>query len=138
MQKSIDELLQTTYWIIDILPKQVPPDSPGQFFVVEKYFLEAPQLAAVKRRHGDLILKLNCYRSVSLDEETAIDPPPERIIESVLTRYVNIRVGDALIVSAPDELYLTVYGPDEPLLELLAALSVGEGLYLWRPEQGEA
>ena len=40
MQKTIDDLLQLPYWIIDILPEQVPKDSPGQYFAVEKYFLE--------------------------------------------------------------------------------------------------
>ena len=27
MKKSIEELLQTPYWIVDILPAQVPKDS---------------------------------------------------------------------------------------------------------------
>ena len=39
MKKTIDELLQCSYWIIDILPSQVPKDSPGQYFAVEDYFL---------------------------------------------------------------------------------------------------
>ena len=37
MHKTIDELLQLPYWNIDILPEQVPKDSPGQYFAVEKY-----------------------------------------------------------------------------------------------------
>ena len=32
MKKTIEELLQSPYWIIDILPSQVPKDSPGQYF----------------------------------------------------------------------------------------------------------
>lgn len=38
MTENIDDLLQKPYWIIDILPKQVPADSSGQYFAVEKYF----------------------------------------------------------------------------------------------------
>ena len=41
MQKTVEELLQCPYWIIDILPSQVPEDSPGQYFAVEKYFCKA-------------------------------------------------------------------------------------------------
>ena len=37
MHKTIDELLQLPCWNIDILPEQVPKDSPGQYFAVEKY-----------------------------------------------------------------------------------------------------
>ena len=40
----IEELLNTPYWIIDILPYQVPKDSPGQYFAIEDYFLKEPVL----------------------------------------------------------------------------------------------
>ena len=118
---------------MDILPKQVREDSPGQFFAVERYFLEPSRLAAVKENHVRTILKLNCYRSLSLDEGTETNPPPEEIAKAVRTRHVCLLVDDAMIVSDPDELYLTVYDPDESLLTLLRALAVGEGLYLWKP-----
>ena len=131
--RSIEELLEKSYWILDILPKQVREDSPGQFFAVERYFLEPSRLAAVKENHVRTILKLNCYRSLSLDEGTETNPPPEEIAKAVRTRHVCLLVDDAMIVSDPDELYLTVYDPDESLLTLLRALAVGEGLYLWKP-----
>ena len=133
MKRSIEELLEKPYWILDVLPEQVKRDSPGQFFAVERYFLEPSRLAAVKESHVRTILKLNCYRSLSLDEESETTPPPEEIAEAVRTRHVCLLTEDALIVSDPDELYLTVYDPDEPLLGLLRALAAGEGLYLWKP-----
>ena len=133
MKRSIEELLEKPYWILDVLPEQVKRDSPGQFFAVERYFLEPSRLAAVKESHVRTILKLNCYRSLSLDEESETNPPPEEIAEAVRTRHVCLLTEGALIVSDPDELYLTVYDPDEPLLGLLRALAAGEGLYLWKP-----
>ena len=36
---TIEELLEKPYWIIDILPKRVPKDSPGQYFTIEGFFL---------------------------------------------------------------------------------------------------
>lgn len=128
--RSIEELLETPYHIIDILPEQVKADSPGQYFAVERYWLEPSRLSTVKRKHADLVLKLNCYRAVSLDEETETNPEPERIAEAIMTRYVCIRIGDTLITSAPDDLYLTVYNADEALLKPLETLCRGEGLYL--------
>ena len=34
------ELLEGPYWIVDILPEQVPADAAGQYFAVERYFLQ--------------------------------------------------------------------------------------------------
>ncbi len=133
MGKTIDELLQTPYWVIDILPQQVPVKSAGQYFVIEKHYLEKERFAVIKQKHIDLILKLNCYRDISIDEETALNPPPSRIANEMLGRYLYLMVDDAMILSEPDDTHLTVFNPDERLLELLTTLAIGEGLYVWQP-----
>lgn len=135
--KSIEELLETPFWIVDVLPEQVKADSPGQYFRVERYFSEPSRLAAIKRKHADFVLKLNCFLDVTPDEETEPNPAPERIADAIMSRCVCIRIGNALITSAPDDLYLTVYNADEALLKLLETLCRGEGLYLWQPENAE-
>ena len=132
--ETIERLLETPYWVVDILPEQVPKDSPGQYFAVEKYFLSWPQIAAVKQRHINVVLKLNCYRDLSLDEETEINPPPEEIAETMRRRYVNILLEDIMIVSEPDDTCMTVYGPDEEILRLIRVIAAGEGLFVWKPE----
>ena len=134
MKNRIEALLETPYWIADILPERVEKDSPGQYFAVERYFLQPERLAAIKRRHAALILKLNCYRAVSLDEETEQNPDPERIADAVMSRRVCVLTGESMLVSEPDELYLTVYHPDDDLLARLRTLCAGEGMYLWKPE----
>lgn len=133
MNKTIDELLQTPYWIIDILPKQVPKDSPGQYFSVEEYFLAEQRFAQIKEKHINLVLKLNCYRDISINEEEALNPPPERIAGEMKDRYLYIMAGDAMILSEPDDTHMTLFNPDEDLLELVSALAKGEGLYVWAP-----
>ena len=35
--EKIDKLLKKQYYVIDVLPKQVPNNSKGQFFEVEEY-----------------------------------------------------------------------------------------------------
>ncbi len=133
MKKSIDELLGSPYWIVDILPSQVPEGSPGQYFAVEKYYLQVDALAGIKQKHIDLVLKLNCYRDLSIDEETCVNPPPARIADEMRHRYVCLLTDGAMIVSEPDNTYLTVFNPDPSLLDLLKTLAVGEGLYVWKP-----
>lgn len=131
MNNKIDELLQKPYWIIDILPEQVPKESKGQFFEIERFFLVSSRLASIKQKHINVLLKLNCYYQISIDGE--VNPSPERIVEDVMERSVQIRADEAMILSEPDELHMTVYNPDEKLMKLITAISSGEGLFVWKP-----
>ncbi len=133
MKMTIDELLQKPYWIIDIFPEQVPADSPGQFFAIEKYYLEKERIRAIKQKHINLILKLNCYRSISIDEDPVIDPDPEYIDAEMRRRYLYVFIDDAMILSEPDDTHMTVFNPDEKLLELIKTIAAGEGLFVWKP-----
>ena len=133
MKHTIDELLEKPYWIIDILPAQVPANSGGQYFAVEKYFLTEPRRYAVKHKHTNVILKLNCYRDISLDEDAAVNPPPEQVAEAICGRRVSVMVDDAMIVSEPDETFMTLYHPNAALLRLVKAIAGSEGLFVWQP-----
>jgi len=130
---NLEELLQPPYWIIDILPKQVPKDSPGQYFAVEKYFLGADRLAAIKQKHINLILKLNCYRDLAVCEEPEINPSPEKLADRMKEETVFFIMEEAVILSEPDDTHMTVFHPDEQLLELIKEVAAGEGLFVWQP-----
>ena len=130
---QVEALLKMPYWVIDFLPKQVPMDSPGQFFAVEKYFLKEERLAEIKQKHVNVILKLNCYRQIVLDGETEVNPPPEHVADEVRKRYLNIFVDGAMILSEPDDTHMTVFNPDENLLKLIQPIAASEGLFVWKP-----
>ena len=130
---KVEELLQTEYWIIDILPSQVPKGSPGQYFAVEEYFLQDARLSEIKQKHIDLVLKLNCYRDISLDGEMTVNPSPEHIADEMRKRYLYIMTGESMILSEPDDTHMTVFHPDPQLLDLIKAVSVGESLFVWQP-----
>jgi len=135
MKKSIDELLEKPYWVIDILPKQVPENSPGQYFAVERYFLQGKAHEALRERHISLILKLNCYRDLNFvcDDNFYLNPPPDQIGEMIRQEHTLILVDEALIMCEPDDTNLTLFNPDEELLELVKLIAAGEGLYVWKP-----
>ena len=78
-----------------------------------------------------MILKLNCYMDISLKGE--LNPPPERIRTVMDEEYVYIMAGDSMILSEPDDTHLTVFNPDDRLLELLMPIAAGEGLFVWKP-----
>ena len=132
--KTVEELLQAPYWIIDILPGRVPKNSPGQYFAVEAYYLAEPRRTAVRRKQVDLILKLNCYRSITLDGGKTMNPTPDRIAEVIGKERAVILLDESMIISEPEDHTMTLYNPDGPLLDLVRTLAAGEGLYVWRKE----
>ncbi|MBO4849126.1 MAG: hypothetical protein J5586_08245 [Clostridia bacterium] len=132
MEKTVEDLLEAPYWVIDVLPKKVPDRSPGRYFAVEEYYLTEPRRSEIKRKHIDLVLKLYCYRRL-MTEDAEPAPPPELIADRMLKDRVLIMTDGALLVSEPDCLYMTLYGPDAALLKLVRELAKGEGLYVWKP-----
>jgi len=139
---TIEEYLNKPYWVIDILPKQVPADSKGQYFKIEKYYLEQPQIDIIYRKFTDILLKVNCYEDidVSHDGDEWITNPDPHELEAALLKcmadkqmfYIVLKSADVLITVSSDDTYMTVYNPTEEVLELIGSLAGSEGLFLWR------
>ena len=66
---TIEEYLNKPYWVIDILPKQVPADGRGQYFKIEEYYLEHPQIDDIYRKFTNILLKLNCYNDINVSHD---------------------------------------------------------------------
>ena len=131
----IEELLKKPYWIIDILPKQVPADSAGQYFTVEEYYRKEPQIFVIREKQLNVLLKLNCYQDLFVEELKKENPAPEELKEALQSRYLNILAGNALIVSDPGDTYMTLYNADERLLSLMRSLAAAEGLFIWKGKE---
>ncbi len=93
--EAIENLLESPYMIIDILPGQVPADSAGQYFAVEEYFLQESQRSVIKQKHANVILKLNCYQDIFIEGE--MNPKPPNIVKAIKARHINVILDDALI-----------------------------------------
>ena len=129
------------YWIIDILPMQVPADSPGRYFTVERYFRS--RLDDIIRQFADLLNKVNCYCELEIcqDCETFSGDFAPEDLERFLREtgnsdyplYIRVNHSDALFAYAGDEHYLTLYEPDPELLDLVRRLAPSEGLFVWSP-----
>ena len=135
----------SSYWIIDILPKQVPAGSAGQYFKVERYFLS--RLDDISWKFARILIRLNCYcdLQVSTDGESWIlNESPEDLVrrfeESIASHSpLSILVGsdEALITFSGDDHYMTLYNPDEEILELVRQCALAEGLFVWGPKQAK-
>jgi len=141
----IDSLLEKPYWLIDVLPKQVPAGSAGQYFKVERYFLS--WLDEIGWKFARVVIRLNCYYDlqVSTDGETWIqNVSPEDLVrrfEECAASHspLSVLVGsdEALITFNGDDHYMTMYNPDEELLELVRQCAGAEGLFVWGPKHTE-
>ena len=134
----IEEYLKKTYWVIDILPWQVAGDGKGQYFKIEKYYLRHPQVDAIYRHFGQLLIKLNCYEDICVchSESWTENPEPETLEEWVSEReplFVVLKSADAMIVISGDDHYMTLYNPNNRLLDLVRALAASENLFVWQP-----
>ena len=141
-QEIIEAFLDKPYWIIDILPIQVPADAAGQYFRIERYFLS--QLDIISKRFASVLVKLNCYidLQVGLEEDWISNPDPDNL-ERLFRNAVSLRsplsiiIGpnNALVTFSGDDHYMTLYGPDPDLLSLISKLASAEGLFVWGPER---
>ena len=139
----ISDFFEKTYWVIDILPKQVPEGSRGQYFRIAEYYWSSPQINMIYPKFTHVLLKLNCYEDldVSLDgEEWVENPAPEELVKMISNClsdkkmcYILLKTSDVLITLSADDTYMTVYHPTEEILVLLGLISVSEGLFLWKP-----
>ena len=141
--KVTECLLEKPYWVIDFLPMQVPMDSRGQFFAVERYHLTAERHARLCRQFADVMLGLNCYHDLTVnnsDGDWVKNPEPTTLVtwlnEAMQNGNLSVLIDDdkALITASGGDTNLTVYNPPEGLLHLLRLLSAAAGLHLWRPQ----
>ena len=135
-------LLEGPYWIVDILPEQVPANAAGQYFAVERYFLQRSRIVPLRRKYAEILLRLNCYVDMAVSFDSCMtwetNPDPETFAERLAGLSGNeflraVFAGqNAMIDYDRNDTYLTVYDPDSALLDKLKALAAAEGLFVWR------
>lgn len=140
MMVDIEDLLSKPYWIVDILPKQVPADAGGQYFTIEKHFLLSPHVEAIYHKFANMLLKLNCYSNILVflvDGESWVEnPAPSDLERMVLERkplFVVLKQSQAMISITGDDHNMTVYNADEEILQFINIIASAEGLHVWQP-----
>ncbi|MBR1456952.1 MAG: hypothetical protein IJ594_07310 [Oscillospiraceae bacterium] len=139
------ELLEGPYWIVDILPEQVGANAAGQYFAVERYFLQPERIVPLRRKYAGILLRLNCYYDMAASFDSCMtwetNPDPETFADRVAGLSGNdflraVFAGqNAMIDYDHNDTYLTVYDPDAAILDKLKALAAAEGLFVWSPTQ---
>ncbi len=138
MIEKIDALLKKTCFVIDILPRRVPSDRAEQYLKVEEYFLNDGMRSRFLDKIINVILKLMCYVPVSVflhENQKQLEHPGPETVAGIIrnaTDTADLLFGeDTLFVLEKDDLYLSVYHPDDDMQELIRDLVRAEGLF-WR------
>ncbi len=139
----IDDYFEKPYWVVDILPKQVPKNCPGQYFAVEDYYRTPVRLEEIRRKFADILIKLSCYYDIRVDcgenmeREQETDPGTlsELLTGAGPAGHFNVLIPaeECLITISGDDTYMTVYDPTEGLLDLIRLLAGAAGLFVWQP-----
>lgn len=136
-EKMVEELLEKPYRVVDFLPEQVPEGSAGQFFAVEKYYMNPERMKGFRRKFADILLKLNCYYNFSVCEAQGdvftANPNPEWLEGKVLGNAdlcVLLPEEETLVTLYRDDLYMTVYNACGSVLKRLEQLAEAEELFV--------
>lgn len=141
--ERVEELLRRPYWVVDLLPLQVPTDAPGQFFAIERWRLEGSRAVELRQRFADVLLGINCYYDLVVlrDDETegTLNPVPEKLVRWILRDHGMLNAylpeQDALVAVPSQSTCMTVYDPSPELLGLVRQLAASVGLFVWQPPQ---
>jgi len=144
LDDRIEPLLEKPYWIVDMLPKQVPEHSDGQYFRVEAYFFQdIERRRSLYAKFARVMLKLNCYVGIDVrcsESRWISNPEPAFLFDRILFNgkrersvYVLFDNRESLVVLHDEDTNMTVYNVRADLLDLFRSLAVSEGLFVWSP-----
>ena len=101
--------------------------------------MKEPQFGMICKKFSSILIKLNCDYDISVCNAFNVwsdNPLPETIEESLTSGkniYVVLKSEDAMIGVNGDDHYMTLFNPNENLLELVKLLAHSEGLFVWKP-----
>lgn len=138
-----EALLQMHYCVADVLPEQVPQGAAGQYFAVERWYMQPERLLAQRRKFAAILLRLNCYdrMAASFDggESWETNPDPASFAARLAAlegkRFLRaLFPGQRCMIDVqPDDTYMTGYALPPDFRARLEKLAFAEGLFVWDP-----
>ena len=140
-KNTIDGLLETPAWVVDIFPAQVPACAGERYFDAEGWLLLGRRGRKVRQAFADVLVKLGCYHDLTVyrdtDDKGVRNPSPKKLTKWVTKDkgIVNIVIeGENALVSVPDmSTCMAVHNAGDGLLALVRELAAASGLFVWQP-----
>ncbi len=144
---TVERLLEDDYWIIDILPSQIPVGKQAEYRALTDEYFESGKVAELHRRYADILTMINGrFKTAMLcmpEDEWTISPCDIAVKDAVIHHTERGCVDlllpeeETLISLQSEDLYITVYHPTEEILSLLRQAVSESGFYIWQTPQIE-
>lgn len=144
---TVERLLEDDYWIIDILPSQIPIEKQAEHRALTDEYFESGKVAQLHRRYADILTMINSrFKTAMLcvpEDEWTISPDDVAVKDAVIHHTERGCVDlllpeeETLISLQAEDLYITVYHPTEEILSLLRQAVSESGFYIWQTPQIE-
>ncbi len=142
---TVERLLEDDYWIIDILPSQIPIEKQAEYCALTDEYFESGKAAQLHRRYADILTMINSrFKTAMLcmpEDEWTISPDDVAVKDAVIHHTERGCVDlllpeeETLISLQAEDLYITVYHPTEEILSLLRQAVSESGFYIWQTPQ---
>ena len=142
---TVERLLEDDYWIIDILPSQIPTEKQAEHRALTDEYFESGKVAQLHRRYADILTMINSrFKTAMLcmpEDEWTISPDDVAVKDAVIHHTERGCVDlllpeeETLISLQAEDLYITVYHPTEEILSLLRQAVSESGFYIWQTPQ---
>ena len=144
---TVERLLEDDYWIIDILPSQIPIEKQSEYRALTDEYFESGKVAQLHRRYADILTMINSrFKTAMLcmpEDEWTISPDDVAVKDAVIHHTEQgcvdllLTEEETLISLQAEDLYITVYHPTEEILSLLRQAVSESGFYIWQTPQIE-
>ena len=144
---TVERLLEDDYWIIDILPSQIPIEKQAEYRALTDEYFESGKVAQLHRRYADILTMINSRFKTAIlcmpEDEWTISPHNNDVKDAVIHHTERGCVDlllpeeETLISLQAEDLYITVYHPTEEILSLLRQAVSESGFYIWQTPQIE-
>lgn len=144
---TVEQLLEDDYWIIDILPSQIPIEKQAEYRALTDEYFESGKVAQLHRRYADILTMINSRFKTAIlcmpEDEWTISPHNNDVKDAVMHHTERGCVDlllpeeETLISLQAEDLYITVYHPTEEILSLLRQAVSESGFYIWQTPQIE-
>ncbi len=142
---TVERLFEDDYWIIDILPSQIPIEKQAEYRALTDEYYESGKIAQLHRRYADILTMINSrFKTAMLcmpEDEWTISPDDVAVKDAVIHHTERGCVDlllpeeETLISLQAEDLYITVYHPTEEILSLLRQAVSESGFYIWQTPQ---
>ena len=142
---TVERLLEDDYWIIDILPSQIPIEKQAEYRALTDEYFESDKIAELHRRYAEILTMINSrYNTAMLcmpEDDWTISPHDNAVKDAVIHHTERgcvdllIPEEDTLISLQAEDLYITVYHPTKEILSLLRKAVSESGFYIWQTPQ---